>query len=418
MAWVSPSTRTTGEFITAAMWNQDVVANPIAIRDGSATFPGGSATVAGATFNHFIEVANVQAADGSFIHGIEIGGYKAFGYASTGDYVVLGGYVNGQWTGARVYGQNAGTATLLATFAYAGSSFGTNLSITPPSSTTAITTRVSDGSYHHYVTNNAGSGRWGWALSGSGTDLSLYDVQTGLIKMTLEDGGIGTGGAFFYPGSGVFRVQAPEGTNAALELYADDGDDAGDRWKILASTSLEVQLDSVLAWYMTGGHEFYVSSGAFGTGAVSGAAMISQRNTSGSGAAGVAGLERRDGTRDYLWSDATGTLRIGGSKPTEDNTTVSDTSGTIVGTQTSLRSAKDHIEDFRADALDFIRRLHLHSFRYRNGLDGQFAGIMADEAPELMMDFGRAYSPLTADAYLFRAVQQLADRLDQVEARC
>lgn len=32
MAWVSPSTRTTGTLITAAIWNQDVVANPIALR--------------------------------------------------------------------------------------------------------------------------------------------------------------------------------------------------------------------------------------------------------------------------------------------------------------------------------------------------------------------------------------------------
>lgn len=31
MAWVTPSTRTTGDLITAAIWNQDVVANPIAI---------------------------------------------------------------------------------------------------------------------------------------------------------------------------------------------------------------------------------------------------------------------------------------------------------------------------------------------------------------------------------------------------
>jgi hypothetical protein len=32
MAWVSPSTRTTGFLVTAAVWNQDVVANAIALR--------------------------------------------------------------------------------------------------------------------------------------------------------------------------------------------------------------------------------------------------------------------------------------------------------------------------------------------------------------------------------------------------
>lgn len=34
MAYIAPSTRTTGTLITAAIWNQDVVANPIALRAG------------------------------------------------------------------------------------------------------------------------------------------------------------------------------------------------------------------------------------------------------------------------------------------------------------------------------------------------------------------------------------------------
>lgn len=33
MAWVTPSTRTTGDLITAAIWNQDVVANPQSLYD-------------------------------------------------------------------------------------------------------------------------------------------------------------------------------------------------------------------------------------------------------------------------------------------------------------------------------------------------------------------------------------------------
>lgn len=35
MAYVAPSTRTTGTLITAAIWNQDVVDNPIALRAGA-----------------------------------------------------------------------------------------------------------------------------------------------------------------------------------------------------------------------------------------------------------------------------------------------------------------------------------------------------------------------------------------------
>lgn len=35
MAWVTPSTRTTGTLITAAIWNQDAVENEIALRTGA-----------------------------------------------------------------------------------------------------------------------------------------------------------------------------------------------------------------------------------------------------------------------------------------------------------------------------------------------------------------------------------------------
>jgi hypothetical protein len=35
MAWSTPSTRTTGTLITAAIWNQDAVDNPIALRAGA-----------------------------------------------------------------------------------------------------------------------------------------------------------------------------------------------------------------------------------------------------------------------------------------------------------------------------------------------------------------------------------------------
>jgi hypothetical protein len=40
MAWVTPTTRTTGALITAAIWNQDVVENPIALRLGALALTG------------------------------------------------------------------------------------------------------------------------------------------------------------------------------------------------------------------------------------------------------------------------------------------------------------------------------------------------------------------------------------------
>jgi hypothetical protein len=40
MAWVTPTTRTTGALITAAIWNQDVVENVIALRLGALALTG------------------------------------------------------------------------------------------------------------------------------------------------------------------------------------------------------------------------------------------------------------------------------------------------------------------------------------------------------------------------------------------
>ena len=38
MAWVTPTTRSTGDLITAAIWNQDVVNNPISLTPGGVEF--------------------------------------------------------------------------------------------------------------------------------------------------------------------------------------------------------------------------------------------------------------------------------------------------------------------------------------------------------------------------------------------
>ena len=35
MAWVTPATKSTNDFVVAADWNQDVVDNPIALRTGA-----------------------------------------------------------------------------------------------------------------------------------------------------------------------------------------------------------------------------------------------------------------------------------------------------------------------------------------------------------------------------------------------
>ena len=47
MAWVPPSTRSTSDLITAAIWNQDIVNNPQALADGAIviTVDGGGSVI-------------------------------------------------------------------------------------------------------------------------------------------------------------------------------------------------------------------------------------------------------------------------------------------------------------------------------------------------------------------------------------
>lgn len=75
-----------------------------------------------------------------------------------------------------------------------------------------------------------------------------------------------------------------------------------------------------------------MASAALGTGTVAGRSIIIGRNSSGNGAAGAIFLTNLSGTTFALWVDATGDLRIHSTAPLEDGS-VSDTAGTVVGTQ-------------------------------------------------------------------------------------
>jgi hypothetical protein len=72
---------------------------------------------------------------------------------------------------------------------------------------------------------------------------------------------------------------------------------------------------------------------ALGTGAVAGQQLVIGRNSSGSGAASCLVMTDLNGTKHYFWVDATGDWRKHTAAPTEDGTTVSDTAGTVIGTQ-------------------------------------------------------------------------------------
>lgn len=65
--------------------------------------------------------------------------------------------------------------------------------------------------------------------------------------------------------------------------------------------------------------------GGLGTGAINGMGVRIQNNDSGNGAAAWLGLANKDDTYYYMFPDANGVFRLHTARPTEDNTTVSDT---------------------------------------------------------------------------------------------
>jgi hypothetical protein len=162
-------------------------------------------------------------------------------------------------------------------------------------------------------------------------------------------------------------------------------------------------------------------STANGTGSASGNSVLVGRNTSGNGAVGTIGLVLRNGLSErYLYPDASGDLRIHTAPPTEDNTTVAESAGTIVGTQTSARATKQHIADYTAydDALALMARTPLFSFRYREGgdIDTHHVGILAEESPEFARYQQTTFDPVNAFGYTAAAIKALLARVESLEA--
>ena len=158
---------------------------------------------------------------------------------------------------------------------------------------------------------------------------------------------------------------------------------------------------------------------ANGTGANVGNYVFVARNSSGSGAAGAVAFGRRGGSVDYIWSDNSGNLRTHSAQPTEDNSTVSDTAGTVVGTQTSTRATKRLIRRVKdtASSLALIAQTPLYRFNYRTqDRDTRFLGIMADESPEFVMHGGQSFNPVNAFGHTAAAIKALLARVETLEA--
>jgi hypothetical protein len=170
------------------------------------------------------------------------------------------------------------------------------------------------------------------------------------------------------------------------------------------------------------GHRLTINPGAFGAGAQTGAALIISRNTSGGGAPGVLGLADKSGAQWWQWADTTGLLRTASAVPEEDGTPA-DTSGTVIGDQTSKRDQKFIISE-RVDhdyCLETILNAPVFDFIYRDGrYNGQkFTGITTDDSPVFGKDNGKSLNEITLFGYLINAMkaqqQQIEDLRCEVE---
>ena len=148
---------------------------------------------------------------------------------------------------------------------------------------------------------------------------------------------------------------------------------------------------------------------------------ISRNLNASTPSSGFVYITNRGNTGYSIWPDASGNLRIGTLAPSSGN----DTSGTVVGTQTSSLDSKNIIEPFSdyASALNAIVDAPLFDFTYKSGAFGgqRFTGIVTDYAPAFGMDrdeahpAGKSLNEITAHGYTFAAIKALHARIEQLE---
>lgn len=264
----------------------------------------------------------------------------------------------------------------------------------------------------------ASTGSGGMVLSTTHASGSLRFATSSTTRLTVDSAGTWT-----FANSSVAVLPMANGSASAPSVSGSGDTDTGLYWngsnelRMAAAGVAVVKLQRTVS---AGQTVFELLNTANGTGAMTGNAVVVRNNTSGSGAAGYLFLETRTAANGQcVWVDNSKNLRIGDNPPTENNTTVSDTSGTVVGTQTSTRATKRAIEAFAdySGALALIARTPLYRFQYRQGdTDTAHVGIMADESPEFTRYQQTAFDPVNAFGYTAAAIKALLQRVDILEA--
>jgi len=139
-------------------------------------------------------------------------------------------------------------------------------------------------------------------------------------------------------------------------------------------------------------------------------------------AAGALYIHDLNGTARRIWPDASGNLRIGTTDPTNAN----DTSGTVVGAQTSHRDYKEiagaPVSDGEALAFVLNAAYQVQRFTYKSGaFNGEeFSGLVLEgstqhrygQDADAEHPAGKSLNTINAIGDLFLAVRELTRRID------
>lgn len=260
----------------------------------------------------------------------------------------------------------------------------------------------------------SGTGALTFDAVGSGASFTFNDAST--FASTLAVTGATTLGG---------QLKIADGTVSTPSFSFTSDTNTGLYWKSACPFAFAIDgVDVFCAKIDNQKPVFDLLYGAWGTGTISGSLLGIGNNTSGNGAAGSIVFYEKDWNNNsefrFVWVDTNHLLRIGNVPPYEDGS-VSDTSGTVVGDQSSSYAVKDHIT-YLADpqpALDTVLRTPVFTFTYKDGrYNGEtFTGVITDFSPEFAKDNGKSLDEVSAIGLLIQAVQAQQAQIEELKAR-
>jgi len=183
---------------------------------------------------------------------------------------------------------------------------------------------------------------------------------------------------------------------------------------------------------ITSAAEGSLNLAAFDNGASLGTYLSLGRNSNASTpAASLIMFSTKGGTSEYVWVDNSANLRIGTTLPTSAN----DTTGTVVGAQTSWHELKENIRETLAFGalLDEVLKVRLYDYRMigdselnHDGSKPMYTGIVITEEDRrndawFAHNLGKGQIPSLNErnlfGYLIGSIQALAARVAVLEGR-